>query len=86
MSAYIATCTRKDCARSFKLKKCKVLSVKYSAMSERGLANSTFFVNMICKHCGEPLMNLLRVKDMYKLGYNDGELRVVLSGGKLVGR
>ncbi len=86
MAACIVTCARKDCAKSFKLKKRKVLSVQYNAMSERGLANSRFFVTMICKYCGKQLVNVLRVKDMYKLGYSNGELRVVLSGGTLVGR
>ncbi len=71
---------------SFKLKRRNVTCVQQSFMSGKGISSSAYFVSMICKHCSEPIINVLRIKDMRKLGYNDGELRVVLSGGKLVGR
>ncbi len=86
MGMYIATCTKPDCGMSFKLHKHKVLSVQHSMMSKSSLREGSFFVTMDCKHCGKQLKNLLHTKDMRKLGYNDGELRVVLSGGMLVGR
>jgi len=86
MGACIVTCPRKGCGKSFKLHKRKVTGVRRGTVVAMRLEKSRFFVSMMCKHCNAPIMNVLRIKDMRKLGYGDSVLRVVLSSGKLVGK